>query len=46
MDKIVPVENIANRIYLIRGVRVMLDRLAPLNCSENKPTGHSTGGSG
>ncbi len=26
MDEIVPVENIANRIYLICGVRVMLDR--------------------
>jgi len=46
MDAIVPIENITNLIYQIRGQRVMLDRLAPLNCSKNKPIGHSTGGLG
>ncbi len=37
MDEIVPVENIANRIYLIRGQRVMLDHdLAELYVVETK----------
>ena len=44
--EIVPIENITSLIFQIRGQRVMLDRLAPLNCSKNKPIGHSTGGPG
>lgn len=37
MDEIVPIENIANRIYLVRGIRVMLDRdLAELYGVETK----------
>ena len=40
MDKIVPVENITSLIYQIRGYKVMLDKLAPFNCSQSEPEGH------
>ncbi len=43
-DIIVPMETITGKIVMLRGIKVMLDRLAPLNCSKNKPAGHSTGG--
>jgi|GEM_PF-2414714 len=42
-DITVPMEAITGKIFMLRGMKVMLDRLAPLNCSKNKPIGHSTG---
>ncbi len=44
MSDIIPIEIITGMIHNICGQRVMLDRPAPLNCSKNKPEGHSTGG--
>ena len=37
MTKLIPIERIASKIYLIRGIKVMLDRdLAKLYCVETK----------
>lgn len=37
MSDLLPIESITGKIIILRGMKVMLDRPAPLNCSKNKP---------